>query len=148
MIRTIAAVAALAAFPFVALADDTAGQSCPARIVADCSAPPPAPGQAFAGPVLQVLDGQTLCVALGPTPNQWVRVRLADGRPTDTRRELMAAVFAQVVQCMPLQRESEGVAAVCLSDGVPVPLAAEEPDIRAKLHRSPRPAVTAVSAAL
>jgi hypothetical protein len=67
--------------------------------IADCSARPPAPGQAFSGAVLQVIDGHTLCVALGPTPDLWVRVRIADASPQSTRQALMVAVFAKSVTC-------------------------------------------------
>lgn len=37
-----------------------------------------AAGKAFAGPVVYVGDGDSLCVALGPDPLQWAEVRLAD----------------------------------------------------------------------
>lgn len=36
------------------------------------------PGSTFEGPVNRVLDGDGLCVALGPSPGEWVEVRLAD----------------------------------------------------------------------
>lgn len=35
-------------------------------------------GSSFAGPVVYVGDGDSLCVGLGPDPGDWVEVRLAD----------------------------------------------------------------------
>lgn len=65
------AVAGLAAFP--ALAD-------PCRAIPD-KGPLPAflKGRpTFAGPVAYIGDGDSLCVAIGKEPSQWVEVRLAD----------------------------------------------------------------------
>ena len=36
------------------------------------------PGRIFSGPVVYVGDGDSLCVAIGPTPADWIEVRLAD----------------------------------------------------------------------
>jgi micrococcal nuclease len=45
-----------------------------------CTAPVTgyAPGAKVSGLVVYVGDGDGLCVALGPSPNQWVEIRLAD----------------------------------------------------------------------
>jgi len=61
----------LAAVP--ALAD-------PCKAIPDNGALPAylAPGRSFQGPVVYVGDGDSLCVAVGPGPDQWVEVRLAD----------------------------------------------------------------------
>lgn len=105
---------------------------CPPPVhVANCSAPAPAAGVAFAGPVLQVIDASTVCVALGPLPTQWVRVDLADTPSDGTRSGLMAAVFAQDVTCLSAGPAGVGVRAVCLSGGVSVGLLASRPEIRA-----------------
>jgi hypothetical protein len=36
------------------------------------------PGARFSGPVVYVGDGDSLCVGVGPQPDAWVEVRLAD----------------------------------------------------------------------
>jgi hypothetical protein len=66
-----------------------------------CRAPAPAAGQTISGPVMHVIDGRTLCVAQGPTPDQWVPVRISSAvtlLPTD-RDRLMAAAFSQSLTC-------------------------------------------------
>lgn len=99
-------------------------QTCPAvPHLARCAAAAPAPGQALDGPVLQVIDGQTVCVALGPTPDQWVRVTLS-GSAGVTRDQLMAAAFARDVECSVLKRGSSSVVAACSADGIPLQQAA------------------------
>ena len=66
-----------------------------------CRAPAPAAGQTISGPVLHVIDGRTLCLAQGPTPDQWipVRISLAVATLPDDRERLMAATFAQSLTC-------------------------------------------------
>lgn len=66
-----------------------------------CRGPAPAAGQTISGPVLHVIDGRTLCLAQGPTPDQWVPVRISPAvtaLPAD-RDRLMAAAFAQSLTC-------------------------------------------------
>ena len=93
--------------------------SCPIRpsLAVACTAAAPDPGQEISGPVLEVIDGRTLCVALGPTPDQWVRVRLADGAPDASRAALVAAVFARKLDCMAISPDADGARAVCLLGG-------------------------------
>lgn len=55
-----------------------------------------------AGPVLDVPADGVICVALGPRPEQWVKVRLAkDGAGSEAldRKRLMAAAFSKRVDC-------------------------------------------------
>jgi hypothetical protein len=93
------------------------------RIVADCTAPKPAPGQRFSGPVMQVIDGGRLCVALTPEPSGWIEVApagvmpasLADG---DRRSLLMATTFAKTVDCVAVDAHDSSVAADCSVDGL------------------------------
>jgi hypothetical protein len=90
----------------------------PARSIgteqAACAATPPAVGGRLSGPILQVVDGQTFCVALGPTPDQWVKIQLAD-TPHGDRAALMDAAFAQRVTCVVLGPAASGaVAARCI----------------------------------
>jgi hypothetical protein len=66
-----------------------------------CRAPAPAAGQTVTGPVLHVIDGRTLCIARGPTPDQWVPLRISPSPaalPVD-RDRLMAAAFSQSLTC-------------------------------------------------
>ena len=88
--------------------------ACPTRpsLAVACTAAAPDRGQEISGPVLEVIDGRTLCVALGPTPDQWVRVRLADVGPDASRAALVAAVFARQLDCMTIGREADGARAV------------------------------------
>jgi hypothetical protein len=108
----------------------------PARLApptaAACTAASPARGQSFSGTVLQVIDGHTLCVATGPTPDQWVRVRLSDADPGLPRGALMAAAFSREVTCVADRQEGDGVSAVCIVDGHSVGRAAASPDATAQ----------------
>jgi hypothetical protein len=70
-----------------------AGAAPPER----CPGPPAQAGQVVHGPVLQVPDGSTLCVALGPSPEAWTGIRLSPSRAT--RSELMAAAFGKNATC-------------------------------------------------
>jgi hypothetical protein len=86
-------------------------------IIAPCLAAKPAVGAEFSGPVLQVIDAQTLCVAQGTDPSQWVQVRLPRGQRAETRGDLMAASFARNVTCRTLRRIQDEVIAACAVDG-------------------------------
>jgi len=58
----------------------------------------PAPNHAVVhGPVLEIPDASSLCVAQGPSPSTWIRVRLA--RPSGTYPLLMAAAFGKNAVC-------------------------------------------------
>jgi hypothetical protein len=108
------ALAAAAASPGLAFAAD--------RIVADCSAPKPAPGQAFSGPVMQVIDGGRLCVALTPEPSGWIEVAPAGLMPAslssgDGRTLLMATTFSKTVECVAADPHDSSVGAVCTVEG-------------------------------
>jgi len=92
--RSGAAAVALAALPGApALAQGVPPQPC--------RAPAPAAGQTVTGPVLHVIDGRTLCVALGPTPDRWIPLRISPSvgaLPLD-RERLMAAAFSRFLIC-------------------------------------------------
>jgi hypothetical protein len=88
--RSGAAAIALAAMAF-----------CAPAVAQTCRAPAPAAGQVVSGPVLHVIDGRTLCIAQGPTPEQWIPLRISPAwaaLPVD-RERLMAATFAQSLTC-------------------------------------------------
>ena len=89
-----------------------------------CTGAAPADG-VLRGPVLQVEDSATLCVALGATPDSWVRLTLADApavnpiqRASNTdenpRGTLMAVAFSQTVDC---RLQADGRALCALQDG-------------------------------
>jgi hypothetical protein len=65
-----------------------------------CSAPAPAPGVIGSGPVLAVPDSQTVCVAMGPLPSQWVALRIATPDPDLSVSMVMAATFSKRVSCL------------------------------------------------
>lgn len=65
-----------------------------------CGAPTPKAGAAIKGPVLHVEDGQTLCVATGFDPSQWVELKLSPAEQTPAPKgALMAAAFGKDVIC-------------------------------------------------
>lgn len=118
LVKTVIAFTALAAAGFLLGAQ----QAHAADSV--CTASAPADGQ-LRGPVLLVEDGATLCVALGETPDRWVRLTLADApaanpiqRAASTdenpRGTLMAVAFSQTVNC---QVQADGRALCALQDG-------------------------------
>jgi hypothetical protein len=85
-----------------------------------CTGRAPTVGQAFRGAVLQVIDGRTLCVARGPSPKDWLRVRVSGVPEYSSRRALMAASFGQVVSCTIVSTLRANVEARCTIDGRPL----------------------------
>jgi micrococcal nuclease len=78
-------------------------------------------GQVFSGPVTYVGDGDSLCVALGPSHTQWAEVRLADfyapelhdaGGP-EAKDTLSRLVEGKKVECVAEHRSYDRVVAVC-----------------------------------
>jgi micrococcal nuclease len=84
------------------------------------------PGKTFSGPVVYIGDGDSLCVALGPTQGDWVEVRLADfyapelaapgGREAKATLERIAT--GKRVECVAQHRSYDRVVAVCALHGV------------------------------
>lgn len=82
-------------------------------------------GATFSGPVARVLDGDSFCVAVGPTPRDWVEVRLADfyapesgeaaGRAAKAALERIA--LGRTAVCVASMRTYDRVAARCQIDG-------------------------------
>lgn len=87
-----------------------------------CQGSAPSVGVEIHGPVLQVLDSERLCVALGATPDQWVEVRLAPEPLQKTsaypanRGSLMAVAFAQNITCKIVGAEGGLPVAACKVD--------------------------------
>jgi len=82
-------------------------------------------GSNFSGPVVQVLDGDSLCVAVGDTPLQWVEVRLADFYASElekaqggaARDALMRIAFGKRAYCISGLRTHDRIAARCEISG-------------------------------
>ena len=125
--RSGAAAIALAALSLgaPALAQNALTQNVLAQT---CRAPAPVAGQTVSGPVLHVIDGRTLCIAQGPTPDQWIPLRImpaAPALPVD-RDRLMAAAFSRSLTC----KVTGGGAvktATCTLAGRPLEAALAEP---------------------
>ena len=87
-----------------------------------CRGAAPATGQAVSGPVMHVIDGQTLCVAQGPTPDRWIPLTVlpsATPLPAD-RQRLMAAAFSRSLTCKITGGRGPVKAADCTVDGRPL----------------------------
>ena len=92
-----------------------------AQAQSPCTATAPAVGTEIRGPVLHILDGERLCVALGATPDQWVELQLTPEplqksalRPgEDSRSTLMGVAFAQTVTCRIIETAHVRPAALC-----------------------------------
>lgn len=78
-------------------------------------------GQVFSGSVAYIGDGDSLCVALGPSHAQWAEVRLADfyapelhdsGGP-EAKDTLSRLVQGKRVECVAEHRSYDRVVAVC-----------------------------------
>ena len=116
-----------------AMAGGLDGPACPSNphplIVAGCTAAAPGPGQAFSGTVLEVIDGATLCVAQGATPDQWILVRLSGQAGARSRSTLMAAAFAKRLTCVAGRASAHGVVAQCAIDGVDLGVVSDAPAV-------------------
>lgn len=84
---------------------------------APCGAQTLTVGSTLRGPVLHVLDGATLCVALGTAPSDWAALRLSDAPPASTRSLLMAVAFAKDVDCTVVEAGEAEPVALCAIDG-------------------------------
>lgn len=120
----------------------TAAGSAQARDEHPCTGPSPVAGVEIRGPVLHVVDGSTLCVALGFETDSWILLRLADApRPSPLRRAsiagvapnprgaLMQAALAKMATCRTVRGDGGGVEAVCEVEGRPLGEALRDPEI-------------------
>lgn len=121
----------------------TAAGSAQARDDHPCTGPSPVAGVEIRGPVLHVVDGSTLCVALGFETDSWILLRLADApRPSPLRRvstaevpgpnprgALMQAALAKMATCRTVRGDGGGVEAVCEVEGRPLGEALRDPEI-------------------
>lgn len=78
-------------------------------------------GQLFTGSVTYIGDGDSICVALGPSHAQWAEVRLADFYSPElhefggqeAKAALSRLVEGKTVQCIAGHRSYDRVVAVC-----------------------------------
>lgn len=92
-----------------------------------CNAPAPAAGTVIHGPVLQVIDGDHICVATGAASSDWAEllIRGADeGRVVQSDRLgaalLMSVAFAKTADCMVAVDAMGRKVADCRIDGKPL----------------------------
>lgn len=81
---------------------------------APCGGAAPAAGVEIRGPVLHVLDGQTLCVATGTDPSKWLPLKLEDAPAASSWGALMGVAFGQDVTCI---AQGAGRTAICRIEG-------------------------------
>ncbi len=101
-----------------------------------CRGVAPGVGQTVKGPILHVVDGERLCIALDASPANWVEVRILDAPlqkaaidPIRSRGALMAAAFAQNAVCE-IRGAADGVpVAECRVDGEPLAQRLASPDL-------------------
>jgi hypothetical protein len=93
-----------------------------------CPGGPAPSGAVVHGPVLEVPDASSLCLAQGQAPSTWIMVRLA--RASETYPLLMAAAFGKNAICF-VGRDGRGV---CDIEGQPLDAELRRPEtIRASL---------------
>ena len=88
-----------------------------------CQGSPPTKGAVIHGPVLEVPDASSLCIATGVSPAAWVKVSLPQMRTTHSA--LMAAAFGKNATCTvaPDGRDD------CAIEGQPLAMALHNPEI-------------------
>lgn len=108
-----------------------------------CTGPSPVAGVEIRGPVLHIVDGSTLCVALGFETDSWILLRLADAPPPSAlqrvstaqgatpnpRGALMQAALAKMATCRTVRGEGGGVEALCEVEGRPLGETLRDPEI-------------------
>lgn len=119
--------------PFVAIAAAAASLTTPAFSTphdpADlCLASAPAVGAAVEGTVLHVADEYTVCLAQGPTPEDWIPLIVEGPSPVDrhdpmlSKAAMMRAVFAKRLSCVVTSKDAQGAHARCSIEQKPVGL--------------------------
>jgi endonuclease YncB( thermonuclease family) len=123
MSRAYILVAVLPFVPFSALAD-------PCHAIPD-RGPMPSylhRGTTFGGPVAYVGDGDSLCVAVGPSPRDWVEVRVADFYAPElhavggaqAKAALEGIAMGKTATCVAGKRSYDRVVARCMIGGVSI----------------------------
>lgn len=101
---------------------------------AACGGSAPAVGAEIRGPILHVIDGQRLCVAVDASPSTWVEiqvdselVRASNGG--DAKGRLMAAAFARNAVCVITGQNSDRATAACTIEGERLSARLDQPGI-------------------
>ena len=100
-----------------------------------CRGEAPAVGARIRGPVLHVIDGGRLCVALAPSPSTWVELQVLDPRvmrtssADDAKQRLMAAAFGQDAVCVITGTSAGQVTAACMIEGEQLSARLSQPEI-------------------
>lgn len=104
-----------------------AARADPCRAVPDHGRAPPwlSPGTTFEGPVTYVGDGDSLCVAMGATPETWVEVRLAtfsapelsEPQGAAAKQTLTRLVAGKRLVCVAGRQTYDRIAAQCRLGG-------------------------------
>lgn len=113
-----------------ALAVGTCAQADPCEAIPDNSPVPVylQPGRSFSGPVVRVLDGDSLCVAVGSGPASWVEVRLSDfyaaesssaGGPA-AKAALERIALGKVAHCIAGRQSYDRVVSACTISGLAI----------------------------
>ena len=114
-----------APFLVMAILAATLGLSGQARAeTSACKGAPPVAGAQLHGPILNVPDANTVCVAQGHSPGSWIAVRLAE--PAPDRATLMAAAFGKNAVCVV---GSDG-RALCVVEGAPLSQLLQQPELQ------------------
>jgi micrococcal nuclease len=111
----------------LSLSATTAALADPCKAIPD-KGPIPAhlkPGSTFSGPVSYVGDGDSLCVALGPSPTDWVEVRVSDFYAPelqepggqDAKTALERITKDRRVECRAIRQSYDRVVARCAVQG-------------------------------
>jgi micrococcal nuclease len=106
----------------------SAAQADPCKAISDSGQMPSflKPGATFTGPVVYVGDGDSLCVAVGQGPPNWVEVRLSDFYAPElhsvggvaAKRTLSHLSMGQRVVCHADHRSYDRVVSQCFLKGV------------------------------
>jgi hypothetical protein len=99
-----------------------------AAVAGGCPGGPAPTGAVVHGPVLEIPDASSLCLAQGQSPSTWRMVRLA--KPSETYPLLMAAAFGKNAICF-VGRDGR---AACNIEGEPLAVELKRPEtIKASL---------------
>jgi hypothetical protein len=101
----------------------SAGLASSAAAQSVCGAPRAVTGAVLHGPVLEIPNASTICIATGPSPAQWTAVSLAQLKTS--RAVLMAAAFGQNVTCT-IGPDGAGV---CQVEGATLAQQVQRPEI-------------------
>ena len=88
-----------------------------------CQGPPAVKGAVLHGPVLEVPDGSSLCIATGVSPSAWVKIPLSHLQTS--RTALMAAAFGKNATCA-IDSQGRGD---CMIEGQTLAMAVQRPDL-------------------